>query len=41
MTVPSERVLYIITCATPAARDVGKLVSLAQGEGWTVCVIAT
>jgi phosphopantothenoylcysteine synthetase/decarboxylase len=41
MTAPSERVLYIVTCATPAARDVGKLVSLAQGEGWTVCVIAT
>ncbi len=34
-------VLYIVTCATPAARDVGKLVSLAQDDGWTVCVIAT
>jgi phosphopantothenoylcysteine synthetase/decarboxylase len=41
MTAPAERVLYIVTCATPAARDVGTLVSLAQGEGWTVCVIAT
>jgi phosphopantothenoylcysteine synthetase/decarboxylase len=34
-------VLYIVTCATPAARHVGKLVSLAQDDGWTVCVIAT
>jgi phosphopantothenoylcysteine synthetase/decarboxylase len=34
-------VLYVITCATPAARDIGRLVSLAQERGWTVCVIAT
>lgn len=33
--------LYVVTCATPAARDIGKLVSLAQTSGWTVCVIAT
>ncbi|MGH3852293.1 MAG: flavoprotein [Pseudonocardiaceae bacterium] len=37
----SGRVLYVITCATPAARDIGTLVSLAQASGWTVCVIAT
>ncbi|MGH3940267.1 MAG: flavoprotein [Pseudonocardiaceae bacterium] len=36
-----SRVLYIIVCATPAARDVGKLVHLAQERGWRVCVIAT
>lgn len=36
-----HRILYVITCATPAARDVGKLVSLAQARGWLVCVIAT
>lgn len=36
-----SRVLYVITCATPAARDVGKLVFLAQERGWRVCVIAT
>ena len=36
-----DRVLYVITCATPAARDIGKLVSLAQERGWRVCVIAT
>lgn len=33
--------LYVITCATPAARDVGTLVALAQERGWRVCVIAT
>jgi len=36
-----DRVLYVITCATPAARDIGKLVSLAQERCWRVCVIAT
>ena len=41
MTAPSERVLYVVTCATPAARHIGRLVSLAQAAGWTVCVIAT
>lgn len=37
----SGRVLYVITCATPAAKRIGTLVSLAQAQGWTVCVIAT
>ena len=41
MTTPPECVLYIVTCATPAARHVGTLVDLAQRAGWTVCVIAT
>lgn len=36
-----QGVVYVVTCATPAARDVGKLVSLAQDAGWRVCVIAT
>lgn len=35
------RVLYVIACATPAARDIGKLIGLAQERGWTVCAIAT
>jgi phosphopantothenoylcysteine synthetase/decarboxylase len=39
--VSGRRVLYVITCATPAAREVGTLVGLAQEAGWTVCVIAT
>ncbi|MBV9314115.1 MAG: flavoprotein [Pseudonocardia sp.] len=34
-------VLYIITCATPAAHEIGKLVSLAQESNWAPCVIAT
>jgi phosphopantothenoylcysteine synthetase/decarboxylase len=38
---PSDRVLYIVTCATPAARDIGKLVSLAQDSDWRPFVIAT
>lgn len=39
--IPTDRVLYIVTCATPAARDIGKLVSLAQNSGWRPFVIAT
>ncbi|MGH3754794.1 MAG: flavoprotein [Pseudonocardiaceae bacterium] len=38
---PPQRVLYIVTCATPAARDIGKLVTLAQGSGWRPFVIVT
>lgn len=37
----SDRVLYIVTCATPAAREIGKLVTLAQDSGWRPFVIAT
>jgi phosphopantothenoylcysteine synthetase/decarboxylase len=37
----AKKVLYIVTCATPAAKKVGTLVGLAQDRGWTVCVIAT
>lgn len=37
----SGRVLYVITCATPAATRVGTLVGLASDAGWTVCAIAT
>jgi phosphopantothenoylcysteine decarboxylase len=35
------RVLYIITCGAPPARDVPKLIHLAQAQNWDVCVIAT
>jgi hypothetical protein len=35
------RVLYVVACGSPAARDVGKLVELAQRAGWDVCVIST
>ena len=34
-------VLYIATCATPAAAHIGKLVDLAQQAGWTTCVLVT
>jgi phosphopantothenoylcysteine synthetase/decarboxylase len=37
----SRGVLYVIVCGTLAARDVGKLVGLAQAEGWDVCLVAT
>jgi phosphopantothenoylcysteine synthetase/decarboxylase len=37
----SGRVLYIITCGSTAARNVGILIGLAQSEGWEVCVVAT
>lgn len=36
-----SRVLYVITCAAPPAREVAKLISPAQDRGWDVCVIAT
>jgi len=39
---PAERrVLYVVACAAPPAREVGKLVTMAQAQGWDVCVIAT
>jgi phosphopantothenoylcysteine synthetase/decarboxylase len=34
-------VLYAIVCGSPPARDVGRLVELAQRDGWDVCVIAS
>jgi hypothetical protein len=35
------RVLYAIVCGSPASRDVGKLIDLAQQRGWDVCLVAT
>lgn len=37
----SRAVLYVIACAAPPTRQVGRLVSIAQAEGWDVCVITT
>ncbi|BCB79015.1 flavoprotein [Phytohabitans flavus] len=34
-------VLYVIACGSPAAGDVGQLVTLAQRAGWDVCVVVT
>ncbi|OLE23071.1 MAG: flavoprotein [Actinobacteria bacterium 13_1_20CM_3_71_11] len=36
-----RRVLYIATCATPAATQIGTLIELAQQAGWTTCVLVT
>lgn len=36
-----SRVLYVLACGAPPARDVHILVKLAQGRGWEVCVITS
>ncbi|MFC6091748.1 flavoprotein [Saccharothrix lopnurensis] len=36
-----QPVLYAVVTGSPAARDVDKLVDLAQADGWDVCVIAS
>lgn len=41
MNSNGQPVLYAIVTGSPAARDVGKLVELAQHDGWDVCVIAS
>ncbi|MFE5326115.1 flavoprotein [Embleya sp. NPDC056575] len=42
MTTPdSPRVLYVIACGAPPARDVAVPVRPAQTRGWDVCVITT
>ena len=35
------KVLYVIACAAPPAKQVDKLIRLAQGDGWDTCLIAT
>ncbi|TQS29064.1 flavoprotein [Microbispora sp. KK1-11] len=37
----SGKVLYIIVCAAGPAGDVGKLVTMAQDDGWIVQIVAT
>src|SRR4029453_9656526 len=37
----TSRVLYLVVCAAPPARDVHVLVDLAQKVGWDACVVAT
>jgi phosphopantothenoylcysteine synthetase/decarboxylase len=39
--VSSAPVLYAMVCGSPAARAVGRLVTLAQHDGWDVCVVST
>lgn len=41
MNEAGQKVLYAIVCGAPPARDVGKLVDLAQEAGWDVCLIAS
>ena len=36
-----SRVLYIIACAAPPAREINRLIEPAQEAGWDVCVLAT
>jgi len=38
---PTGKVLYVIVCAAGPAPDVGRLVTQAQANGWTVQLIAT
>ncbi|MFD6565179.1 flavoprotein [Micromonospora profundi] len=40
-TSEHRSVLYVIACGSPLARHVGRLVDLAQQDGWDVCVITT
>jgi phosphopantothenoylcysteine synthetase/decarboxylase len=35
------KVLYVVACAAPPAREVSRLVGLAQERGWDVCVLTT
>jgi phosphopantothenoylcysteine synthetase/decarboxylase len=37
----NDRVLYVIACGAPPARDVSKLVRLAQRQRWKACVLTT
>lgn len=41
MSKEADRVLYIIACGAPPAREVAKLVRIGQARGWTVCVLTT
>src|SRR5260370_19025602 len=36
-----SRVLYVLACGAPPAKDVSVLVKLAQGRGWEACVITS
>jgi phosphopantothenoylcysteine synthetase/decarboxylase len=37
----TAKVLYIISCAAPPAREVTKLISAAKEQHWDVCLVAT
>ncbi len=35
------KVLYLITCAAPPARDADRIIRMAQDDQWDVCLLAT
>ncbi|MGW0178283.1 flavoprotein [Nocardia sp. NPDC003345] len=41
MNDQGSAVLYAIVTGSPAARGIGKLVDIAQADGWDVCVVAS
>lgn len=41
MNDQGSSVLYAIVTGSPVARDIGRLVDLAQADGWDVCVVAS
>jgi phosphopantothenoylcysteine synthetase/decarboxylase len=41
LTPGGKRILYVVVCGATVARDVGELVTMAQRDGWDVCVVAT
>jgi hypothetical protein len=41
VTGSPSRTLYLVLCGAGPAGDIGKLIELAQGDGWAVHVIAT
>jgi Flavoprotein len=36
-----SHVLYIIACAAPPAREINRLIGLAQDAGWDACLLTT
>ncbi len=36
-----SRVLYVIACGAPPAREIARLINPAQDAGWNVCLLAT
>jgi phosphopantothenoylcysteine synthetase/decarboxylase len=41
VTATTNFVLYIISCGSPAATHVPRLVEIAQADGWHVCVVSS
>jgi len=41
VTTRVGRVLYVVVCAAPPAREVQKLITPAQRAGWQVCLVST